>query len=59
MISDVHSNLPALEAVLGEIEAAGAAEIWCLGDVVGYGAEPDACTELVRERCAHLLGRQP
>ncbi len=55
VISDVHSNLPALEAVLGEIEAAGAAEIWCLGDVVGYGAEPDACTELVRERCQTCL----
>ena len=43
VISDVHSNLPALEAVLEAIEAAGIEEIWCLGDVVGYGAEPDAC----------------
>src|SRR5262249_17538184 len=30
-------------------------EIWCLGDVVGYGADPDACADLVRERCATCL----
>jgi diadenosine tetraphosphatase ApaH/serine/threonine PP2A family protein phosphatase len=50
-IADIHANLPALEAVLAEVEAAGAEEVWCLGDVVGYGAEPDACADLVRERC--------
>jgi diadenosine tetraphosphatase ApaH/serine/threonine PP2A family protein phosphatase len=55
VISDVHSNLPALQAVLASIEAAGAEEIWCLGDVVGYGAQPDECTALVRERCAVSL----
>jgi diadenosine tetraphosphatase ApaH/serine/threonine PP2A family protein phosphatase len=51
VVSDIHSNLPALEAVLAAIDAGGAAQVWCLGDVVGYGAEPDACTDLVRERC--------
>jgi diadenosine tetraphosphatase ApaH/serine/threonine PP2A family protein phosphatase len=50
VISDVHSNLPALEAVLGAIDAAGFDEVWCLGDVVGYGVEPDACADLIRER---------
>jgi diadenosine tetraphosphatase ApaH/serine/threonine PP2A family protein phosphatase len=55
VISDVHSNLPALEAVLESIEAVGPEEIWCLGDVVGYGAQPDQCTTLVRERCAVSL----
>jgi diadenosine tetraphosphatase ApaH/serine/threonine PP2A family protein phosphatase len=55
VISDVHSNLPALKAVLESIEAAGPEEIWCLGDVVGYGAQPDECTALVRERCACVL----
>lgn len=56
-ISDVHANLPALEAVLEATEAAGVEETWCLGDVVGYGVEPDACAELVRERCdACLVG---
>lgn len=36
-------------------EAAGIEEIWCLGDVLGYGVEPDACLRLVRERCATCL----
>jgi diadenosine tetraphosphatase ApaH/serine/threonine PP2A family protein phosphatase len=51
VLSDVHSNQPALEAVLTAIDAAGVEELWCLGDVVGYGAQPDACTALIRERC--------
>jgi diadenosine tetraphosphatase ApaH/serine/threonine PP2A family protein phosphatase len=50
-ISDIHANLPALEAVLAAIDEAEAEEIWCLGDVLGYGVEPDACADLVRERC--------
>jgi diadenosine tetraphosphatase ApaH/serine/threonine PP2A family protein phosphatase len=50
-ISDIHANLPALEAVLEAIDDTGADEIWCLGDVIGYGAEPDECADLVRERC--------
>jgi diadenosine tetraphosphatase ApaH/serine/threonine PP2A family protein phosphatase len=55
VISDIHSNLPALEAVLESIDAAGIEEIWCLGDVVGYGAQPDACADLIRERCQICL----
>jgi diadenosine tetraphosphatase ApaH/serine/threonine PP2A family protein phosphatase len=55
VITDIHSNRPALEAVLSAIEKTDVEEIWCLGDVIGYGAEPDACTELVRERCAVCL----
>lgn len=50
-IADIHANLPALEAVLEAVDAAGVDEVWCLGDVVGYGADPDACADLVRERC--------
>jgi predicted phosphodiesterase len=48
VISDIHSNLPALTAVLGHIDEhePGTDQIWCLGDVVGYGATPDACTAL-------------
>src|SRR5215208_1148040 len=38
ILSDIHANLPALEAVLADVEGAGLAEVWCLGDVVGYGA---------------------
>jgi diadenosine tetraphosphatase ApaH/serine/threonine PP2A family protein phosphatase len=55
VISDIHANLPALKAVLGAIEQAEIDEIWCLGDVIGYGAEPDECTELVLERCSLCL----
>jgi diadenosine tetraphosphatase ApaH/serine/threonine PP2A family protein phosphatase len=51
VISDVHSNRQALESVLDAIEAAAVEETWCLGDLVGYGADPDVCTALVRERC--------
>jgi diadenosine tetraphosphatase ApaH/serine/threonine PP2A family protein phosphatase len=51
VISDIHANRPALEAVLAAIEGAGVEETWFLGDLVGYGAEPDRCTEIVRERC--------
>jgi len=51
VISDIHANLPALEAVIEAIDASEVEEIWCLGDVLGYGAEPDACADLVRERC--------
>jgi diadenosine tetraphosphatase ApaH/serine/threonine PP2A family protein phosphatase len=54
-ITDIHANLPALEAVLESAEARGVEELWCLGDVLGYGVEPDACAELVRERCATCL----
>lgn len=54
-ITDIHANLPALEATLADIDAAAVEEIWCLGDVVGYGAQPDSCAELVDERCAVCL----
>jgi predicted phosphodiesterase len=50
-ITDIHANLPALEAVLEAADRAAVEEIWCLGDVIGYGAEPDECGDLVRERC--------
>lgn len=55
ILSDIHGNLPALEAVLADIEAAGLDELWCLGDVVGYGAEPDECARLVSEHCSVCL----
>jgi len=50
VISDVHGNLQALEAVLDDIVREGADETWCLGDVVGYGPHPNECCALVRER---------
>jgi diadenosine tetraphosphatase ApaH/serine/threonine PP2A family protein phosphatase len=51
LLSDVHGNLPAFEAVLEDVDAQGVEEIWCLGDLVGYGAQPDGCVELARDRC--------
>ena len=51
VLSDIHSNRQALDAVLAAVDEAGVEETWCLGDLVGYGADPDACTALVRERC--------
>jgi predicted phosphodiesterase len=55
VLSDIHANRQALEAVLAAVEEAAVEEIWCLGDMVGYGADPDACTALVRERCGTCL----
>jgi len=55
VLSDIHSNRQALEAVLAAVEEADVDQAWCLGDMVGYGADPDACTALVRERCATCL----
>jgi predicted phosphodiesterase len=51
LLSDVHGNRPAFEAVLVAIDDADVDEVWCLGDLVGYGAEPDDCVALARERC--------
>src|SRR5215208_1630938 len=55
LLSDIHSNLPALEAVVADVASAEVDESWCLGDVVGYGAQPDECTTLVREHCSVCL----
>ncbi len=55
VVSDIHANLHALDAVLADVDAAGPDEIWCLGDVVGYGANPNECCARVRERAALTL----
>jgi len=50
IIADVHANLVALEAVLRHAEAQGATdELWCLGDIVGYGPQPRECASRLRE----------
>lgn len=50
ILADIHGNLPALEAVLSDIEGRGGVdEIWCLGDIVGYGPDPHSCIELLRQ----------
>ncbi|MFW6189985.1 MAG: metallophosphoesterase family protein [Planctomycetota bacterium] len=55
LISDIHGNLEALEAVLREIRHQGVDEVWCLGDIVGYGPDPLACTDLVMKNCSLTL----
>jgi predicted phosphodiesterase len=55
VISDIHGNRQAFEATLEAVAASDAAELWCLGDLVGYGADPDACVALAREHAAVCL----
>jgi diadenosine tetraphosphatase ApaH/serine/threonine PP2A family protein phosphatase len=50
VVSDIHGNLQALEAVLASIDRDAPDEIWCLGDLVGYGPRPNRCCALVAER---------
>jgi predicted phosphodiesterase len=50
VISDIHANLYALEAVLAQLDREEPDAIWCLGDLVGYGPRPNRCCALVRER---------
>jgi predicted phosphodiesterase len=50
VVSDIHSNLHALEAVLAAIDAEAPDELWCLGDLVGYGPRPNECCAIVAER---------
>jgi predicted phosphodiesterase len=50
IMADIHANLAALTAVLDDIERRGGIkEVWCLGDVVGYGPDPHQCIELLRQ----------
>ena len=53
--ADIHGNKQAFEAVIAAAETDGADELWCLGDLVGYGAEPDACVALAEAHCTVCL----
>lgn len=55
LISDIHGNLEALEAVLADIDDVSVDEIYCLGDVIGYGPNPCECLDLVMRRCAATI----
>jgi predicted phosphodiesterase len=55
VLSDIHGNRHALEAVLADVAKSPARELWCLGDVVGYGADPNDCCALTREHAAVCL----
>lgn len=51
IISDIHGNLEALEAVLADIRTLGIKEVFCLGDIIGYGPNPRECIDLVMQTC--------
>jgi predicted phosphodiesterase len=55
VLSDIHANLAALEAVLAAIDADAPDEIWCLGDLVGYGPRPSECCDAVEVRARICL----
>jgi predicted phosphodiesterase len=50
VISDIHANLHALEAVLADLDAQSPDAVWCLGDLVGYGPRPNECCAIVEQR---------
>jgi diadenosine tetraphosphatase ApaH/serine/threonine PP2A family protein phosphatase len=52
VISDIHSNLQALLAALSDIDGRGIDQIYCLGDIVGYGGSPNECAQVIRQRAA-------
>lgn len=56
IISDIHANLEALEAVLADIRQLGITEIFCLGDIIGYGPNPCECIDRVMSVQMCLLG---
>ena len=55
LISDIHSNLQALQAALSDIDGRGIDQIYCLGDIVGYGGSPNECVDLVRQRTSAVV----
>jgi putative phosphoesterase len=55
IISDIHSNLEALKRAQVEIEREKVDEVVCLGDIVGYGANPNECVDIVKSLTAHVL----
>jgi predicted phosphodiesterase len=55
VISDIHSNLEGLQAVLHEAEKAEAEALLCCGDIIGYNANPNECVDLVRDRKARCI----
>ncbi|MSQ25618.1 MAG: metallophosphoesterase [Dehalococcoidia bacterium] len=55
IVSDIHSNLAALQAVLEDAAREGYDELWCLGDLVGYGPLPNQCVALMQTKAARCL----
>jgi diadenosine tetraphosphatase ApaH/serine/threonine PP2A family protein phosphatase len=55
ILSDIHANLPALEVVLKRVEDLHVDQIYCLGDIVGYGPFPNECVELIRKHSPFVV----
>lgn len=55
VLSDIHSNLDALEAVCADLDAVGVDNVVCLGDTVGYAAYPEECVNRIRQRGWHTV----
>jgi predicted phosphodiesterase len=55
VLGDIHGNLEGLRAVLAALDARGVRELLCVGDVVGYNADADACAALLRRRGARVI----
>jgi predicted phosphodiesterase len=55
ILSDIHGNIEALNTVLAYLDANEITEIYCLGDVVGYGPNPNECVDLISERCNRIV----
>lgn len=55
IIADIHSNLEALEKTFETIEAKNVEDIVCLGDIVGYGANPNECLNIVKKKTQHIV----
>ena len=55
LISDIHGNLEALEVVLSDIQGQDISEIFCLGDIIGYGPNPRECIDRVMDTCKTTL----
>jgi len=55
ILSDVHANLEALQAVFADLSTRGADDIVCLGDCVGYGGSPRECLEFLFDKCSTII----
>ncbi len=55
VLGDIHGNLEALRAVLAALDERGARELLCVGDIVGYNADPDECVALLRSRSVKVI----
>ncbi|MBU0718679.1 MAG: metallophosphoesterase, partial [Planctomycetes bacterium] len=56
VVSDIHGNIEALQEVFADIDRRSIKHVYCLGDIVGYGASPLECLDMIIERCEIVLG---